>query len=269
MAYIEMVFSPTGGTRRAADELVRAWGAAASVVDLSDPHADGLQVAFRPQDVVIVAAPVFGGGVSQRVLDRIARVEGGGARCIVLCAYGNRDFGDALAQLRDTALSCGFVVVGAVAAVAEHSIVRKYGTGRPDADDLKTLRRFARELAPLLADAELAPLDVPGNGARVNQRSAGLPPKPTRACTGCGACAAVCPFGAIDEKDPRAVDENLCLGCMRCAKLCPAHARKTGAVMTKLVEFALAKPCAERKEPQLFLATPASVPVEVAPTSGR
>ena len=37
----------------------------------------------------------------------------------------------------------------AVAAVAEHSIMRQFATGRPDSDDLAELSRFAKEIRPV------------------------------------------------------------------------------------------------------------------------
>lgn len=46
-------------------------------------------------------------------------------------------------------------------------------------------------------------------------------------CTGCGACAAVCPNGAIEIKDGRAVtDRKKCTGCGKCAPFCIHNARE-------------------------------------------
>ena len=45
-------------------------------------------------------------------------------------------------------------------------------------------------------------------------------------CVACGACANVCPRGAIKVVDGSfaLVDEKFCLGCGLCAKICPAGA---------------------------------------------
>jgi NAD-dependent dihydropyrimidine dehydrogenase PreA subunit len=44
-------------------------------------------------------------------------------------------------------------------------------------------------------------------------------------CTGCGACAGVCPEQAITIRDNLAmIDNNLCTGCGSCAAVCPAGA---------------------------------------------
>lgn len=45
-------------------------------------------------------------------------------------------------------------------------------------------------------------------------------------CTGCGACVAECPAGAIslDDQGIAVVDKEKCTGCGRCAKACPVEA---------------------------------------------
>ncbi len=45
-------------------------------------------------------------------------------------------------------------------------------------------------------------------------------------CTGCGACVAECPAGAISLNDQgiAVADKEKCTGCRRCAKACPVEA---------------------------------------------
>ncbi len=71
-----------------------------------------------------------------------------------MCVYGNRAYDDTLKELNDIAVSCGFKVVAAVAAVAEHSICHQYATGRPDGDDAEKLRDFARQIAIKMEEAQ-------------------------------------------------------------------------------------------------------------------
>ncbi len=47
----------------------------------------------------------------------------------------------------------------------------------------------------------------------------------TDACTGCGECVEVCPYGAIEVIDGDAViDPSLCHFCYRCVEQCPEGA---------------------------------------------
>ncbi|MFH0975153.1 MAG: 4Fe-4S binding protein [Spirochaetota bacterium] len=43
-------------------------------------------------------------------------------------------------------------------------------------------------------------------------------------CTGCGACADVCPVEAIKVNDIAKVDENECTECGTCIDECPSEA---------------------------------------------
>ena len=74
---------------------------------------------------------------------RIARIHGGGARCVLVCVYGNRAYEDTLVEMEDLAKQSGFQVIAAVAAVAEHSIMHQYAAGRPDQQDQEELKGYA------------------------------------------------------------------------------------------------------------------------------
>jgi electron transfer flavoprotein alpha subunit/NAD-dependent dihydropyrimidine dehydrogenase PreA subunit len=51
-----------------------------------------------------------------------------------------------------------------------------------------------------------------------------VPVKVTDACTGCGVCVDVCPFGAIDMVDGKAVINEACRACGQCVDACPVGA---------------------------------------------
>ncbi len=44
------------------------------------------------------------------------------------------------------------------------------------------------------------------------------------ACTGCGACAEICPADAITVDDTAKVDAELCTECGACTEECPVEA---------------------------------------------
>ncbi len=147
MNVVQIVFSPTGGTRRAAEIIAAELGMDGTVVDLTEAEADFSQVALSEDDVAVIAVPSFAGRVPSLALSRLAQIRGCGAACVALCVYGNRAYEDTLIELSDVALRCGFRVAAGVAAVAEHSVVRAYAAGRPDEKDTETLKGFAREIA--------------------------------------------------------------------------------------------------------------------------
>ena len=67
--------------------------------------------------------PAFGGAAPQLALDRLSRIHGNGALCVIAAVYGNRAYEDTLVLLEDYAQTAGFQVIAAVSAVAEHSII--------------------------------------------------------------------------------------------------------------------------------------------------
>ena len=59
MNYFQLVFSPTGGTRKVADAVMGHWGPAVETIDLSDGEADFSQCIFKAEDVVLIAMPSY------------------------------------------------------------------------------------------------------------------------------------------------------------------------------------------------------------------
>ena len=48
----------------------------------------------------------------------------------------------------------GFRIIAAVAAIAEHSIARRYASGRPDEKDCEELEKFAERISEKLVSGE-------------------------------------------------------------------------------------------------------------------
>ena len=253
MMITQIVFSPTGGTERVADTITARWGDPVRKIDLTDPAVDFAAEALDAEALTLIAVPSYGGRVPAPAAERIAKLRGNQARCVVLTVYGNRAYEDTLLELSDLAAGSGFRVIAAAAAVAEHSILHQYAAGRPDPRDEEQLRGFAgRILEKLRSGAEDAPA-IPGNRPYRKAGGAGLVPKATKACTGCGLCAEKCPTGAISKQDPKKTDGKACISCMRCVSLCPYGARKASGLMTSIAGMAIKKACAERKSNELFL----------------
>lgn len=249
----EICFSPTGGTKRVSSMLSRALTDETVEVDLTAREVDFGQVELSPEEVALIAVPSYSGRVPAIAATRLAAMHGNGARAVLLCVYGNRAYEDTLVELRDKASGAGFKVIAAVAAVAEHSIARQYAAGRPDAEDEAMLRSFAARIRRKIDDGGLDEPVIPGNRPYRKAAGAGIVPKATRACVKCGLCAAKCPVGAIDAKEPARVDKKRCISCMRCVAVCPHHARRVNRLLLALVGRMLKKACSQRKTCELYL----------------
>lgn len=253
MKLYNIVFSPTGGTQKAATLLTKAVGGEEVAIDLTDGNQDFSAIWLTGEDVAIIAVPSYGGRVPAVAVDRLSAIQGQGARAVLVCVYGNRAYEDTLVELEDTAKKAGFRVIAAVAAVAEHSIVRQFAAGRPDGQDAAQLAAFGEKIQAKLSAGNLSEPKIPGNRPYKKAGGAGMVPKATKACNRCGVCAAKCPVQAIHKDDPTKVDKKVCISCMRCVSVCPQGARKVSPLLLSAAGLMLKKACSQRKDCELFL----------------
>ena len=250
----QITFSPTGGTKKVADAIGSGISNEMECIELCTPESDIATTSLSNDDLAIIAAPVYGGRIPALAIERLkSMVKANGAKCAIVAVYGNRAYDDALLELHKTCTEMGFNVIAAVGAVAEHSIIRKYGAGRPDADDLKELKAFGVKIKNAAeAGKTLAETAMKGNFP-YKKAMAGPNPTVSKKCTDCGLCAKQCPVGAIPLTDLRKVNKELCVSCMRCVSICPNEARSIGKIMHTMIALAIKKGCAERKQNELFI----------------
>jgi ferredoxin len=255
-------FSPTGTTERVANAIAAGTGLPHESIDLTIlEKRRAFRHSFEKNDLVIAGMPVYGGRIPRNLDDFFTGLDGHGAPAVALVVYGNREYEDALIEMKTRLEERGFQVMAGAAFIGEHTFSRKIATGRPDEDDLVTAREFGKKIADIdLSDSRK--LTVKGNYPFITRGfDPANPDRPffpsiitTDECTACGLCAEECPWGAIDTEDYSQVDTLKCLRCFRCIRICPVSAKK--AIGEKFYEFLPrfeARLGPRRKEPELFL----------------
>lgn len=218
-------FSPTEGTKGVAEILAGMLSQNPQYLDLTRRKLRKQKHHFTEKDLLLAAAPVYGGQLPRLHEELYRNLHGENTPCILMAAYGNRHYDNTLAQMQKILEDRGFYCIGAIAPVIPHIYSGKLGNGRPDETDIREFRKFAVTVKKRLEEDFREHIELPGEAEPEPKQM-----KPVaklwdaEKCNGCQACVQKCPAAAID-KETYAVDENLCINCMRCAKVCPADAR--------------------------------------------
>lgn len=207
-------------------------------------------------EVLLLCMPVYAACIPKLCVPMVRQLRGSSTPAIIVAVYGNRHYDNALIQMRDMLTSQGFVVLAAGAFVAEHSIFPTVAAGRPDAEDKKAMRAFGSRCKTLLQQnlSGRPLLAVPGDPAWNADAPVRLPftPDANEDCTDCGACAEVCPTGAIDVNNVRITSDTLCTWCGACISICPTRARDYHSEIYARAKAQFEQKCAAYRTPETF-----------------
>jgi ferredoxin len=256
-------FSPTGTTKSIIQSIAGGINkSTAELIDITKPNARKQELKTSGNELLIVAVPVYIGRVPALLSEWLHAVKADRTPTVCVVVYGNREYDDALLELKDILTKCGCRPIACAAYIGEHSFSSSetpIAEARPDADDLNNAELFGRKINEKLQSVSsvdhISDINIPGNypyGGDSKLWSVDFIAVSDE-CSQCGICAKGCPVGAIDSEKSDLIDKEKCITCCACIKNCPQNARtmKTGPVKDAAIR--LNKMCKERKEPAFFL----------------
>ena len=263
-----MYFSGTDTTKKIgeflADRLSQYLQGEKRIYDFTLPAARKGYPEFTEDDIVVFGTPVIAGRVPNVLLPYLRTIRGNQAAAVPVVLYGNRNYDDALIELRDLLENGGFRTMAAGAFIGEHTFSKILAAGRPDQKDMETAGTFARQIAESLAAWDgKHPVPVKGEtpyryyyqprdryGSKIDIRK--VKPKVNDSCTDCGLCVEICPMGSISGEDVRQYT-GICMKCGACIKKCPHHARYYDDEGYLYHKKELEEMYERRAEPEIFL----------------
>lgn len=257
-----LYFSPTATTRTILEKIAQGMGTpVGTTIDITRPETRNQPAPDLTDQVLLVGAPVYAGRLPTVASEYFRGLKSSGTPVVPVVLYGNREFDDALLELKDILDQRGFIPVAAGAFIGEHSWNSEQfpiAPGRPDPQDLTRAVEFGRKISTMLAAMEklddLTSLEVPGNFPyrEIPEANPVEFIDVKEDCDQCGICLAVCPVEAIDPDNGYATLDDRCIHCCACIKACPQKVRimKEGPFMDKTRW--LFSNFTARKEPRIF-----------------
>lgn len=256
-------FSPTETTARIVDRIARGIDpGVVGRIDLTPPGNGRGEVVQLYDELAIIGTPVYAGRVPAEAVRRLQRIKGDNTPAVVVVVYGNREYEDALLELRDTVSALGFQPVAGGAFIGEHSYSSEttpIAPGRPDEEDMDSAKRFGASIKAKITRLhtfdDMPELRLPGNYPYIERDHppAMAPVTVESLCTLCSECAAACPTAAIAVETSVETGKQACIRCSACVKRCPSGARKWENARIEQIRKWLSENCRRRKEPQIFL----------------
>ncbi|MBP1924734.1 ferredoxin/flavodoxin [Sedimentibacter acidaminivorans] len=264
-----MYFSPTGTTKKVvsgiAENILENSNLENRInyIDFTSFENRTEEVLFKEGDLLIIGVPVYAGRVPNVLLKYLDKLKSSGSLAVPVVVYGNRNYDDALIELKSILESNGFNVIAAAAFIGEHSFSYTLGKGRPDDKDMDIINHFSDIINSILSSGKCneylevsghmplrpyyMPKDNMGNPVDIRK----VTPKTKDICNDCKLCVKVCPMGAIDINDIHKLN-GICIKCGACIKMCPLKAKFFDDIGYLKHKEELEIKFAVRREPELF-----------------
>ena len=246
-------FSPALSTRKITRSISKAINKSVKEYDITQGLPQSLT--FNEDDLVIFGIPVYSGRVPALASQYLQKIKGSSTPAILVCVYGNREYEDALLELKNITHQNGFIPIAAGAFIARHSIFPMVAINRPDEQDDEKTTNFAQKCIAAHQTHKVTPkeLEIKGNYPYREISKIPLVPKGDFKCDNCGTCVKMCPVNAIPESNPKKTNKDLCISCARCIAVCPQHSRKFRGFIYSLARRKFESAYATtRKEPEFF-----------------
>ena len=281
-------FSGTGTTEKTVTEIATTIASGLNAgektvelktYDFTLPDARKNPPTFSENDLVIFGTPVIAGRVPNLLLKFLDTLKGNGAYSVPVVLFGNRNFDDALIELRDILRNHEYKPIAAGAFIGEHSFSTILAAGRPDEKDMILIRSFADTITEKIIryskneddannhnsadDESLTDFHVEGvpypyrgyyqprdrNENPINILK--VKPLTNENCIDCKLCAKLCPLQSISYENVSEIP-GICMKCCACVKKCPVQAKYYNDEGYLYHQHELEEMYARRAEPSIY-----------------
>ncbi len=195
-----LYFSATGNTSKILKAISCKIADSYKEYNITLPESRDIEHKFQAEDLILVGVPVYGGRIPKILLPTLHKMSGNGAKAVCVVTYGNREYEDALLELKDICIECGFTVIAAGAFLGEHSYTDKLAKNRPNLEDIHMAEEFGVAIKEKLKRGEMKDLKVRGNFPYVEKQNKSSVFAPDTAdaskCIHCCSCVKRCPVSA-------------------------------------------------------------------------
>jgi ferredoxin len=262
-----LYFSPTQTTQKILNAIAAGFKLETVIhIDLTLPDSirskePGKEIKID-DGLTIIGVPVYAGRVAPEAVGRIRQFKADGTPAVLVVLYGNREFEDALRELKDLAVEAGFRPIAGGAFIGEHSFADSkfpIARRRPDHKDIEKCSEFGALIKEKVQQVDsIDSIPIPKFPGNYPYRDSHLlkdisPVTLENQCSQCETCVSVCPTAAIVLKDKVLTETGICIVCCACVKNCPTGARVMKDPKILAIAEWLWENYNKRKEPEMFL----------------